>query len=198
MKRIIGIMLVGLFVTACTPSYTDPKTPRATYGSPQAQVLVEEFADYQCPACGSAYPVLKKLKEKYGERVQWKYYNFPLISIHPYAFNAALAAECANDQGKFWEYHNKLYENQTKLAKSNLYSYAADLGLNEDTFKACVQSRAKASLIQEDMALGESRKVDSTPTIFINGVLLTNWTTIESKLDTFFPEGTTATSTPAN
>ncbi len=199
MKRILALALLGIIVTGCTPKYDDPKPERATKGSPQAQVTVEEFADYQCPACGSAHPMIKKLMEKYGNRVLWKFINYPLTSIHPYAFNAALAAECANDQGKFWEYHDKLFENQANLGKSSLYTYAGDLGMNVDTFKACVQSRAKSSLVQQDMALGDSRKVDQTPTLFINGEMLTNWTTLESKLDTFFPDlPDVATTTPAN
>jgi protein-disulfide isomerase len=192
MKRIVNIALLGFLLTACTPAYTDPKTPRATKGSPQAQVVIEEYADYQCPACGKAYPFLKSLQEKYGERVLWKYINFPLTSIHPYAFNAALAAECANDQGKFWEYHDKLYENQANLGKSSLYKYAGDLGLNVENFKACVQSRAKSSFIQQDIALGDKKQVNQTPTIFINDEMLTNWGELEKKLDVFFP----ATSTP--
>ncbi len=196
MKRILAIALAGLILSGCTPSYNDPKTPRATKGSPQAQVVVEEFADYECPACGSAYPLIKALMDKYGNHVLWKFINYPLTSIHPYAFNAALAAECANDQGKFWEYHDKLYENQDHLSKGDLFKYASDLGLNADTFKACVDSRAKSSLVQEDMALGDSRKVNATPTIFINGEELDNWTLLENKLDVFFPSST-PTSTPA-
>src|SRR6185436_7834088 len=130
LKRVITILAFALLVTACAPKYDDPHTPRATKGSPQAQVKVEEFGDFECPACGGAHPLIKGLQEKYGDRVLWTFYEYPLVSIHPYAFNAALAAECANDQGKFWEYHDKLYENQEKLHNGDLYNYAQELGLD--------------------------------------------------------------------
>ncbi|OGY92425.1 MAG: hypothetical protein A3B31_03885 [Candidatus Komeilibacteria bacterium RIFCSPLOWO2_01_FULL_53_11] len=165
-------------------------------GSPQAQVLVEEFADFQCPACGSAAPVLKRLAEQYGDRVQWKYYHFPLVQIHPFAFNAALASECANDQGKFWEYHDMLYSRQTNLSKGDLKGYAEELGLDTESFNACLDSRAKQGLVRNDMALGEQRGVNGTPSIFLNGQLLQDWTTLEARLATIFAEpdaGTTQT-----
>jgi protein-disulfide isomerase len=198
MKRLFILTLVAFAISACTPEYQDPGTARATYGSPQAQVVVEEFGDYQCPACGTAYPLMKRLKEKYGQRVLWKYYNYPLISIHPYAFNAALAAECANDQDKFWEMHDLLYENQAKLTKNDLYAYGEQLDLNLEGYKACIQSRAKSKLIQEDIALGDSRGVNSTPTVFVNGEKLVNWTMLESRLDTFFVGTDIASTTPTN
>ncbi|MEK7584057.1 MAG: DsbA family protein [Patescibacteria group bacterium] len=181
----LGLLLV---LTACTPKYTDPNTPRATKGSPQAQVLVEEFADFQCPACGSASPVMKQLAEQYGDRVQWKYYHFPLVQIHPFAFNAALASECANDQGKFWEYHDLLYSNQTNLGKGDLKGYAGELGLDTESFNACLDSRAKQGLVRNDMALGEQRGVNGTPSIYLNGQLLQDWTTLEARLASIFAE----------
>ena len=186
MKKIIVLGALLFAVTACTPNYNDPKPARPTKGSPQAQVVVEEFGDFQCPACGAAYPVLKELQKKYGDRIYWKYFEFPLIDIHPFSFNAAMAAECANDQGKFWEMHDTLYENQTKLTNPDLYGYAAKLGLNAENFKACYKSRAKSATIRADMAEGDKRKVNSTPSVFLNGELLQNWGDLDVRLAAIF------------
>lgn len=183
---VFGGLLVVL--TACVPEYDDPNPPRAIKGGTVAKVVVEEFGDFQCPACGQAYPVLKALAEQYGNRVQWKYYHFPLISIHPFAFNAALAAECANDQGKFWEYHDTLFENQQKLGKGDLNTYAGEVGLDTELFKACLNSRAKTETVRGDLAFGDSRGVQSTPTIFLDGERLHNYSSLESRLQTLFAE----------
>lgn len=193
MKRIATI-LVGIFLlVGCTPQYTDPHVARPTKGSPQAQVTVEEFADFQCPACGQAYLLVKELQSRFGERVLWKFMEYPLVQIHPYGFNAALSAECANDQGKFWEYYSQLYEHQDKLANADLYSYADAVGLNAELFKACYKSRAHSATIRADMAEGDKRQVNSTPTFFLNGERLADWTTLDARLNAIF-----ATSTPAS
>lgn len=180
-----------LLLTGCTPQYTDPKAPRPTKGSPQAQVTIEEFADFQCPACGQAYLLVKELQSRFGERVLWKLKHFPLVQIHPYAFNAALAAECANDQGKFWEYHDQLYEHQDKLANSDLYAYADTVGLDAESFKACYKSRAHSDIIRADMSDADARGVNATPTFFLNGDPIVDWSTLDVRLSSIF-----ATSTP--
>ncbi len=192
MQRIALLVLLLFIATACTPSYNDPKPSRPTKGNPKAQVVVEEFGDFQCPACGAAYPVFKQLQEKYGERIFWKYYHFPLTQIHPFAFNASLASECANDQGKFWEYHDLLYENQARLTNGDLNTYAQQLGLNMESFKACYKSRAKTSTVRGDMALGDSKGINSTPSIVLNSQIVNDWTTLGERLAAFF-----ATSTPS-
>mgnify|MGYP003393039293 CR=1 FL=1 len=183
MKKLFGSIAVILVLTGCTPKYDDPHTPRASKGSPSAQIKVEEFGDFQCPACGQAYPVVKRLQAKYDQRVNWQFINFPLTSVHPYAFNAALAAACANDQDKFWEYHDTLYENQDHLSRGDLEKYAGTVGLDVEKFKACLGSRAKASFVQADIAEADKRGVDSTPTFFVNGVAIPDWSKLESEID---------------
>lgn len=192
MRRIALLVLLLFVATACTPSYNDPKPPRPTKGNPKAQVTVEEFGDFQCPACGAAYPLFKQLQEKYGERTLWKYYHFPLTQIHPFAFNASLASECANDQGKFWEYHDLLYENQTRLTNGDLNTYAQQLGLKIESFKACYKSRTKTATVRADMAFGDSKGINSTPSIVLNGQIVDDWTTLGERLAAFL-----ATSTPS-
>jgi protein-disulfide isomerase len=186
MKRTLVLITILFAVSACTPKYVDPNPPRATKGSPFAAVTVEEYGDFQCPACGRAAAYIKQsnLHEKYGERVQWKYFHFPLISIHPFAFNAAMAAECANDQGKFWEYHDTLFADQDKLRKSDLDTHAQELGLDTELFGACFKSRAKSETIRGDITQGERKGVQSTPTFFLNGELVSDWTRLETLIDT--------------
>lgn len=183
MSRWIAIFALAVLVSACTPAYQNPNLPRPVKGGENAVVVVDEFGDFQCPACGQAYPVVKALQEQYGDRVLWKYYHFPLIQIHPYAFNASMAAECALDQGKFWEMHDLLFENQTKLARSDLYGYADQLGLNAELFDACFKSRAKSDQIRSDMAEAERRGVNATPSFYVNGQLIQNWSALGSAIE---------------
>lgn len=194
----ISLLLLGLvLLVGCTPKYVSPNPPRAVYGDPNATVVVEEYGDFQCPACGVAYQEVKELKQEFGDKVAWKYYHFPLTNIHPYAFNASLAAECANDQGKFWEYHDRLFENQDKLSRGDLHTHAETLGLNVENFDACFKSRAKTSLVKEDFATGESRGVRATPTFFLNGQVVDDWTTLKTTINGLLsPAVPAATTTP--
>ncbi len=186
MKRLLLVVAVGtaaLLMAGCAPKYVNPNTPRPSRGGQNASIVVEEFGDFQCPACGAAYKQLKDFPAKYGDKVLWKFLHYPLTSIHPYAFNAAMAAECANDQGKFWEYHNMLYENQNNLSRSDLYTYADKIGLDKTSFDACFRSRAKASVVDADVAEGDKRGVTATPSFFVNGKLVDDWTTLGSYID---------------
>ena len=193
MKKIALLVGAVLFLTACTVEYNDPKPPRAFKGGENATVIVREYGDFQCPACGTAYDQLKDLPTKYGDKVRWEFYHFPLTSIHPYAYNASLAAECANDQGKFWDYHDTLFENQAELTRKDLYAYAELVGLDADLFDACFRSKAKASVVRGDMQDGNAMEINSTPTFYVNDEELENWTRLEVVLD-----AAVATTTPEN
>lgn len=154
-------------------------------------VTIAEFADYQCPACSYESPVLKKIVTDYNGQVNLVFRNFPLPQ-HDNALLAALAAEAAGEQGKFWEMHDKIYENQfawstettlpdataksapapvtgTAVAYQLFMGYAQELGLNMDQFKKAVDSQKYLSKIQKDQKDGESISIDSTPTLFVNG-----------------------------
>jgi len=136
-------------------------------------VTIVEFSDFQCPYCSrfflEAYP---QIKQEYEGKVKFVYRDFPLTAIHPYAEKAAEAAGCASNQGKYWEYHDLLWIKQEALDVDSLKSYAADLGLDTDAFNGCLDSGAYASEIENDLTEGQSYGVESTPTFFINGQLV--------------------------
>jgi protein-disulfide isomerase len=144
------------------------------YGKKDAKVMLVEYGDFQCPACGGAYPQLKSIKEKYKGDIAFVFRNFPLTGIHPNALAAAAVAEAAGLQGKFWEMHDKLYDTQDSWSNvaadqrdSIFESYASELGLDMDKFRADRTSKKVNEKISRDQALGRKMKVDATPGIFI-------------------------------
>lgn len=173
---VITIGAIGIWLSmGSAPTYENVNSPRPVKGSSEAKVVVEEFSDFQCPACKSAQDTVKRVINEFGDQIRFEFKHFPLTTIHPQAFRAALASECANDQGKFWEYHDLLFINQPNFSPSELVSYAEGLGLNKDTFKACLDSRAKNDVVRADMAEASSRQVNATPTFFVNGQVVQNW-----------------------
>ena len=141
-------------------------------GTGTAPVTLVEFSDFQCPFCQRVMPTLKRLREAYGDRVRIVWKDFPLTSIHPQAFRAAEAGQCAREQGKFWEYHDRLFGNQQALEPEFLKKYAADTGLDATKFNACLDTAKYAERVQAEMGVGTSLGVSSTPSMFINGRLL--------------------------
>jgi protein-disulfide isomerase len=144
------------------------------WGPPDAKVTIVEFSDFQCPYCEiffkETYPLIR---EKYGNKVRFVYRNFPLTQIHPDANRAALAAECANEQGKFWEYHDMLFNNQKNLSRDALVQYASQVNVaDSQKFAACLDSAKFQSKIQSDFDAGIGYSVSGTPTFFINGNIL--------------------------
>lgn len=173
---VLVVLLIAFGIWFSTrPTYDDVYTPKPLLGNPLATVHIVEYSDFQCPACGAAYPVVEQIMEEYRDRVNFEYKHFPLTSIHRFAFSAAEASECANDQGKFWEYYTLLFENQDALSDDALKQYAADIGLDTELFENCLDSNAKAKYVTADFNEGIGKGVDSTPTFFINGVKLENW-----------------------
>jgi protein-disulfide isomerase len=145
-------------------------------GKTDSKVVLIEYGDYQCPSCGSAYPNVNTLMNEYSDRVALIFRNFPLTSIHPNAKVAAASAEAAGLQGKYWEMHNVLYENQkswetldaTKRVDA-FVGYANQLGLDTTKFKTDLSSTDINKKITYDMTLGKANGVDATPTFFLNG-----------------------------
>lgn len=138
--------------------------------NPNASVTVVEYADLQCPACRATNEqVVKPLLSQYGDRIRYEYRHFPLSSIHQYAFPAAEAAECAADQGRFWEFIEKAYERQDELDESALSDWAASLDIDMDLFRQCVQSRTKRQIVLNDYKEGRKAGVKGTPSFFVNG-----------------------------
>jgi protein-disulfide isomerase len=145
-------------------------------GKREAKVIVVEFSDFQCPFCAKMYPSIQRLIETYGDRILFVYRDFPLSSIHPQAQKAAESAQCAFEQGRFWEYHDRLFERQEEWASLGIpkfREYAADLGLDTERFNECLDSGKYAAEVAADLREGERIGVSATPTYFINGRKLT-------------------------
>jgi len=140
-------------------------------GPEDAPVTIVEFSDFQCPYCQrSAEEVLPLILEQYPEQVRLVYRDFPLTQIHPQALPAALAAECADDQGKFWEYHDLLFANQSALDDASLEAYAAQIGLDQAVFDQCYTSQEHLDEIRLDYQDGLTYGVSGTPAFFVNGL----------------------------
>lgn len=147
-----------------------PTDNQPSQGRQNAPVTVIMFTDFQCPACSAVHPVLKKVLAEYGDKIRFVVRDFPLTNIHENAFRAALAINAANAQGKFFEYADVLYKNQTALDISSLKKYAANLGLNQKQFDLDLDGEKFAADIRKDMADGKIYGITGTPTIFVNGV----------------------------
>jgi diadenylate cyclase len=139
-------------------------------GPEDAPVTLVKYGDYECPYCGQLHPVLEELRERSGERVRFVFRHFPLDSVHPRARRAALAAEAAASQGRFWEMHDLLYENQDELGEEDLTRHAAELGLDLRRFEEDLANDHHAWRIEEDRLGGERAGVGGTPALFVNGV----------------------------
>ncbi|MFN2431238.1 MAG: DsbA family protein [Gemmatimonadota bacterium] len=137
-------------------------------GSPAAPVRIVEFADFQCPSCGQFFATTQgALTALYGDRLEWVFLDFPLTQVHDRAMPAALAAACAHRQGKFWPYHDLLFQNQTRLLDRALKSYAGDAGLDVDAWEACYEGGETRAQVEQDVALANELGVDATPTFFV-------------------------------
>ena len=148
-------------------------------GSASARIEIVEFSDFQCPFCKRVMPVLKQLTEKYPTQVKLVWKDFPL-PIHPDARPAAEAAQCAREQGKFWDYHDKLFANQSEMTPANLKQWAGQMGMDAAKFSACFDNATNRQRVQGDMDEGNRDGVSSTPTIFINGRALVGSLPIEA------------------
>jgi protein-disulfide isomerase len=149
-------------------------------GPATAPITIVEFSDFQCPYCSRVNPTLKQLDEKYGDKLRVVFRDFPLVQIHKEAVKAAEAAQCANDQGKFWEMHDKLFGNQSKLQVEGLKQSATEIGLDAAAFNQCLDSGKYTAEVQQDAEEGVSYGVNSTPAFFINGRLLTGAQPLEN------------------
>lgn len=150
------------------PTLDIPLAKLPQEGPADAPVTIVEVSDFQCPYCFEAQGVIKQLKQQYGDKLHFAFINFPL-SFHPNARGAAQAAYCAGQQGQFFAMHDLLFAGQEALQTDDLKRYAQQLGLNMDTFAACLSSDQAAKAVSADMALGHDLGVSSTPSFFING-----------------------------
>jgi protein-disulfide isomerase len=145
----------------------EPSTGPAT-----APVQIVMYSDFQCPFCARVGATLNKVQQRYGDRVRVVFRDFPLNSIHPRATAAAVAARCAHEQGRFWEYHDRLFASANRLEDRDFAQYATDLGLDVSRFAACVQDNRAAATVTGSVESGERLGVSATPAFFINGRFL--------------------------
>ena len=154
------------------PSLDVAYDPARVKGDPKASVTIVEFADFQCPFCKKTEATLKDVLAKYNGRVKLAYRDFPLLEIHPHAEKAAEAARCAGEQGKFWEFHDTLLEDQSKLDEAGLVQRAGRLKLDEKAFQACLANGKFKDKVEADLQEGTKAGVVGTPGFFIDGVFL--------------------------
>jgi protein-disulfide isomerase len=161
------------------------KAGAPAFGPDNAPVTIVEFSDFQCPFCSRAANTVHQVKEKYGTKVRFVFRQFPL-SFHKQAHLAAEAALAANAQGKFWEFHDKLFADQSKLERPSLEQVAKDLGLDVEAFKKALDTNSFAPAVDADQKLGEAVAVDGTPTMFLNGKRIadpTNFDVISKQIE---------------
>lgn len=160
------------------------------YGPETGIITVTEYGDFECPACAQFYPIISQVKEDFEDQIRFEFRHFPLVQIHPNATAAHRAAQAAANQGQFWEMHDILYERQsqwrsngsgvtqsgTPISSNNpteiFESYAQELGLNMEQYTADASASETLAIINADIDLGKQNDVSSTPTIFIDGVLV--------------------------
>jgi protein-disulfide isomerase len=159
-------------VTLDPPRQVIARADRPAKGPAGAAVEMIEFSDFECPFCLNAFPTVKQVMSTYGDRIRLVYRHFPLPN-HPRARPAAEAAQCAHEQGKFWEYHDRLFGNQGLLGDDDLKQHAAQLGLDAGQFNGCYESKKYTADIDADMRAGSEAGVSGTPAFFINGRVLT-------------------------
>ncbi len=190
---VIGGVILLKKDNAGAPEGDSGATTNHTFGENTAVTLVE-YGDFECPACGNYFPILKQLKDEYGQEFTFQFRHFPLTQIHQNAYAAHRAAEAAGKQGKFWEMHDLLYQNQRAWsanagmsqsgAISLFESYAQQLELDMDQYKTDFASTDVNSAINADISAGNELRVSSTPTFFLNGERLENPpSTIQGFLD---------------
>lgn len=140
------------------------------YGTESAPYTLVEYGDYECPDCGRLFGIIRDLQTTLGERLRIVYRHYPLGGIHPNAQEAAEAAEAAGAQGRFWEMHDLLFQNQNALKRKNLLAYAESLALDADRFSRELKKRVYEDRVREDFRRGVQNGVYQTPGLFLNGV----------------------------
>lgn len=138
-------------------------------GPAAAKLTIIQFADFECPFSREAFTTVRTLAAEYGDRVKFVFRDMPLDDLHSHARAASVAADCASAQGKFWQMHDKLFQNSDKLANPDLRNYAEQIGLDLRAYDACVKDPGVAAEVEADLKAGEAAGVRGTPTFFFNG-----------------------------
>lgn len=178
---VVVLLFVGVFALSGHKSNSNSKSSSSggtptnhVEGQGKSGVTLVEYGDYQCPYCEQYYPIVKQVAAEFNDQIKFQFRNFPLVSIHQNAFAGARAAEAAAAQGKFWQMHDLLYDNQSQWAESSnptqfFQQYAQELGLNVSQFNKDYSSNAVNNAINADMAAGNKLNIQGTPTFFLNG-----------------------------
>jgi protein-disulfide isomerase len=138
-------------------------------GPPDGTVTLVEYGDYECPHCGAAFPILKQVQKAFVKNLRFAFRHFPLSNVHEYAFPAAIAAEAAGKQGKFWEMHDMIFERQSLLQGNAFLEFAKEVGLNIPAFKMDLQDPMLGEKVEADFESGVRSGVNGTPSFFVNG-----------------------------
>ncbi len=152
------------------PSRIEVEAIGPAKGPDDAVVTIIEFSDFQCPFCQRVVPTIDQVVAKYPTEVRFVFRNLPLNNIHPRAQAAAEAAACANNQAKFWEYHDLIFANNRALSDQDLEGYASEIGLEMAAFRQCVQNRETQQIVDADAAVAEELQISGTPSFLINGI----------------------------
>ena len=164
-----------------TPPIVEVSAEGAPFKGPQgAPITIVEFSDFQCAYCKRVLTVLNQVLERYPDQVKLAFRDFPIVNIHPQAQKAAEAAHCASEQGKFWEYHDLLFENQEAIPTTNFADHAKALGLELTSFQACLDSQKYSDKVERNYADGVKAGVSGTPAFFINGRLVSGAQPLEA------------------
>jgi protein-disulfide isomerase len=191
MKQIIiaVVVIVGIIAGAMMLGGSEDKAVGAQsnnwYGNENGVITVTEYADFQCPACASFFPIVTQVKEQFKDTVRFEFKHFPLVQIHPNATTAHRAAQAAANQGKFWEMHDLLFQriqswNDSTNPTSIFEEYARELSLDIELYKTDAASSDTLAVINADIDAGKQVNVSATPTFFIDGKLVEDSASIAS------------------
>jgi len=158
--------------TAVNPLLVPDEATDHILGPADAPVTLVEYADFECPSCGQAYPAVKILLDHFGRRVRFVFRHFPLREVHPHAELAAEAAEAAGAQGKFWPFHDLLFTHQHRLGAAQLRDYAQQAGLEMARFENEMRDHVYLQRVQEQMQAADQLRVRATPTFYLNGTFV--------------------------
>jgi len=162
--------------------------PAKAKGNRSAAIHVVEYSDFQCPACTNATKTLKQFFERYPSRMYVEFRHYPIPGLHPQAVTSAVFAECAAKQGKFWAYHDLLFEKNKEWPRSlrvrgRLMDMAEDIGLEMESFGACVEDTAVELQVWREKAKGKNRGVKATPTFFINDQMFVGAHSLKTEME---------------
>ena len=206
---ILIVVIGGIYLISQLDSGTSSSTTvnnitatDQTKGNPDGQIVLIEYSDFQCPACASYYEIAKQLMQEFNEDIYFSYRHFPLRSIHSNAQLAGQAAEAAGLQGKFWEMHDKLFDNQNSWSNESnpediFLIYATELELDTDKFSTDLESKEIKDKVDNDYASGVGARVNSTPSFFLNGKKISNPKTLDDFKELIEEELNSNTDVPA-